>query len=255
MLDKMASALAQVLATFEVFIEPATVKLEECETPDGAPDGQGGSGGVETAVTIQVASLTLANATKNAVDTYSCADPSCFWPQLQDNLNSDKIAQGTCVDPDEPVKIVRVQFLPPTAPPPDAPLTQMLIVNAGQNVETGNKQLKDEEIVGIVLGSIFGVFLLCALAGLVVLKRKAPKLTQVEKEQIKSAKKASEMKKMAQEQMGRADEERSKRASKLERQASKLTEKSNKKAKKMLASEHGGVDVVNFFSVSSSSSV
>merc|ERR1712167_42114 len=121
--------------------------------------------------------------------------------------------------------------LPPTAPPPDAPLTQMLIVNAGQNVETGNKQLKDEEIVGIVLGSIFGVFLLCALAGLVVLKKKA------------------------QEQMGRADEERSKRASKLERQASKLTEKSNKKAKKMLASEHGGVDVVNFFSVSSSSSV
>merc|ERR1719231_322950 len=121
--------------------------------------------------------------------------------------------------------------------------------------QTGNKQLKDEEIVGIVLGSIFGVFLLCALAGLVVMKRKAPKLTQVEKEQIKSAKKASEMKKMAQEQMGRAEEEKSKRASKLERQASKLTEKSKKKAKKMLASEHGGVDVVNFFSVSSSSSV
>lgn len=254
----MASALAQVLATFEVFIEPATVKLEECETPDNAPKGQGGSGGVETAVTIQVASFTLANATKNAVDTYSpVGPPAPFWQQLQDKLQvgDDDIAQGTCVDPDEPVKIVRVQFLPPTAPPPDAPLTQMLIVNAGQNVETGNKQLKDEEIVGIVLGSIFGVFLLCALAGLVVLKRKAPKLTQVEKEQIKSAKKASEMKKMAQEQMERADEEKSKRASKLERQASKLTEKSNKKAKKMLASEHGGVDVVNFFSVSSSSSV
>merc|ERR1711939_376488 len=184
LLDKMASALAQVLATFEVFIEPATVKLEECETPYDAPPKRGGSGGVETAVTIQVASFTLANATKNAVDTYPCADPSCFWQQLQDELqvDDDKIAQGTCVDPDEPVKIVRVQFLPPTAPPPDAPLTQMLIVNAGQNVETGNKQLKDEEIVGIVLGSIFGVFLLCALAGLVVMKRRAPKLTQVEKE-------------------------------------------------------------------------
>ena len=165
---------------------------------------------------------------------------SCFWQQLQDKVGT--IAQGTCVDPGEPVKIVRVQFLPPTAPPPDAPLTQMLIVNAGQNVETGNKQLKDEEIVGIVLGSIFGVLLLSALAGLVVLKRKAPKLTQVEKEQIKSAKKASEMKKMAQEQMERAEEEKSRRASKLER----LTEKSNKKAKKT-ASEHGGIDVVNFF--------
>lgn len=251
----MASALAEVLATFEVFIEPATVELEECETPVDAPIERGGSGGVETAVTVQVASLTLANATKNAVDNPLCEDPSCFWQQLKDKLQVDKIAQGTCVDPDEPVKIVRVQFLPPTAPPPDAPLTQMLIVNAGQNVETGNKQLKDEEIVGIVLGSIFGVFLLCALAGLVVMKRRAPKLTQVEKEQIKSAKKASEMKKMAQEQMGRAEEEKSKRASKLERQASKLTEKSKKKAKKMLASEHGGVDVVNFFSVSSSSSV
>merc|ERR1712167_141424 len=93
---------------------------------DDAPIDSGGSGGVETetAVTIQVASFPLANATKNAVDTYPCADPSCFWQQLQDKVNNTAARKGTCVDPDEPVKIVRVQFLPPTAPPPDAPLTQ-----------------------------------------------------------------------------------------------------------------------------------